>query len=650
MLDGIAKTDGLITQAEGGAAGAVFAFRGAPVGWSKDLDRVAALPRRPLNPDDPAAAIAWTAHLKRDNEKCDCDRRWGIPGTPGTGCIKSLKPIQGWSLEEASDVAGLFGNIGVGFGKTGISILLPMAIPDVKRAILLIPPRVKRQFFEKDYPQWSAHFKVPNLADYGTFIDGRPTLVVITYSELSLPKNSDILTRYGMPDLIIADESHNLKNHKGPRWRRVERAFEAGCNRFVAISGSPTDRSIKEFSHTMERCLDDQSPTPLHPPTVDAWAAALDAGEYRAPMGLLANFCNPGENVQAGFARRVADTHGVIVTTGSSVRCGLEITAIKAPPVPKDPLPGFDGRNLQDLIEATRNGQRPDGDESQDALTAAMWARQLAAGFYSYWNFPRGEPDTLIKDWFAKRKLYNKEVREKLKYSREFLDQPLNLWNAAVRWHDGYTHEGVRVPPKAKNGPMPSWPSEHFAAWRDIKDQVFHETRYKWVSEYLVDAAADWGRKNLGIIWFEHHDFGAKVAERLGLPLYDGGKKSPELDERGDRTIVCSIKANNTGTNLQKWSDNLVTTPPSTNKDWEQMLGRTHRDGQRADVVTAEVFLHTPEMRRAFDMAQMRARYVTHTMKNPQKLSYATIDLTHAIEDKLRKPVSTDNRWWENLE
>lgn len=649
------KASGLLEQkSQGTHAQEVFNLRGKPVGWSHDLDRIKALPRRVIDVEsDTRAAEAWSKHLGRDNPSCDCDKRWGVHNPDGTiikgsGCIRSLSPVQGWALDEASDAPGLWGNIGVGHGKTGISLLLPMAVPNISLAVLLIPPQVKKQLIEKDYPQWAAHFRVPHLAGHYTWPDRRPVLRVITYSELQLPKNSDILTRDGVADMVILDEAHNAKDKSGTRWKRLHRARGAKKFWIGVLTGTPTDKSIREFDHLIGAALGDLSPVPLHSPTVDEWSTALDAGEYRAPMGRLVELCAPKEDVQVAFARRITETHGCIVTTSASVSSSLEISCAKAPEVPEAPLPGFEGRSLVDLIAATRRGERPDGEQAQEALTSAMWARQLASGFYSYWHFPRGEPDELIKEWLECRKAYAKEARERLKFSREFMDSPLLLWNAAARWHDGYSHDGLTYPRHHKKGPMPVWESQAFLDWRAIKDQVVHETRYKWVSDYLVDHVADWARKNVGIVWVEHHDFGVKVAQKAGLVFYDGKGKNPEFEEDGRRSIIASINANDTGKNLQKWSVNLYPNPMTSNKRWEQSLGRTHRKGQRADVVTVQVYLHTQENRRAFDTARFRADYVTKTGRSPAKLSYASINLTGAVEDTVyRETVAGAHQWFD---
>lgn len=639
----MAKAEGKEGKVGGGAESATFEFRGRPVEWSPDLQRVLALPRRKLNLEDPLAAELWTKHLRRERTSCDCDKRWGVYGPdgaviPGSGCITAFNNTQGWALEEGMDFS-LLGNLGVGHGKTGVTIFSAYTKPDVKTATLLIPAGAKRQFFERDFPQWSQHFRTPNLAGGSEFWpDGRPVLKVVTYSELSLPKNSDILTRYGVPDMLILDESQNAKSRKGPRWQRIDRCIEAGTKYLVCVTGSLTDTSIKEYAHHAAAIFGDRAPVPLHAPTVDEWSSAIDAGRVRAPVGQLARLCEEGEGVQEGFARRFSETPGVIVTTGASVKAALEIKAIAAPPVPLE---------LQEMIQGTRHGRRPDGEVSLESMTSSRWARQMAAGFFSYWNFPRKEPDALIDEWFEKRKAYHKEGREKLKYSREFLDTPLLLWRAAERWHDGYRHDHKMVPPHTKKGPLPVWDSEHFVAWRAIKDKVVHETKYKWVSDYLVDQCVQWASKNVGIIWVEHKDFGNRISEKAGIPFYDGGGKNPELEEKGDRPIICSIKANSTAKNLQFFHLNLYPNPMSTNKDWEQSLGRTHRNGQREDTVRAEVFLHTPEMRDAFETARNRARYVINTTRNPQKLGYASIDLDAAVSAGLPKPV-TGVRWWDH--
>lgn len=669
-----------------------YLYKGSPVDWSTDLKRIVEMPRRTLDDEDPRAARVWTDHLRRQRtDQCDCDARWGerypddheLRGQiiPGSGCIRELKPIQGWALEECYDAHGLLGILGVGHGKTGLDILLPWAMfpkkaarpSECKVVLLLIPPKLKRRFFTKDYPQWAAHFEVPNLAGLtGPSFkpDGRPILEVVTYSELSSKKNTDLLKRLN-PDGVIADEAHKLKDPSAARTKRFFRIFTAEAIAasgkpkplYVPMSGTITDSSIKEYGHHARHSLGEKSPVPIHEPTLDEWAAALDVADRPAPPGRLAILCAPGETVHQGFARRLFDTHGVITTKSASVKCGLEIEAIEPPPMPLQ---------VQEHLENIRELEvRPDGEESDGAMTTANWAREMASGFYSYWAFPKefkklcphGDncPDTyegcpavkLIQDWFRARKMWNKAVRMKLKFSREFLDSPDLLKHAAVRWFEGYEHKGVKYPPKThqessrhpKGGPLPVWDSsvelpsgqsvETWLPWAEIKDKVDPDPRTKWVDEFLVNACVEWGKKNVGIIWVEHKDFGRKLSAALKTTFYDGGGKDPELDADGKKTIVCSIRANAEGSNLQKlFFKNLVAHPPSSGLTWEQMLGRTHRQGQRASEVECDVFLHTEETRRAFDVARRRAFYIQTTTRTPQKLCLATIDLSKAAVDE----------------
>lgn len=695
-----------------------YQYKGTPVDWSHDLKRIVELPRRTLDDTDPRAAAVWTKHLRRDRKgvPCDCDVRWGerypddhedreLRGKviPGSGCIKDLKPIQGWTLEEVYDMHGALGILGVGHGKTGLDILLPWALfpqkaakaSDCKIVLLLIPPKLKRRFFTKDYPQWAAHFEVPNLAGVtGEYFhpDGRPLLEVVTYSELSSKKNTDLLARL-KPDAVIADEAHKLKDPNAVRTRRFFDIFNetniAASGKpkplYVPMSGTITDNSIKEYGHHAKHSLGEKGPVPLHEPTLDEWASALDVADRPASPGRLAILCAPGETVHQGYARRLFDTKGVITTSSASVKCGLDIEAIEAPPLPEQVKEHL--TNIRELEV------RPDGEESDGAMTTANWAREMASGFYSYWAFPkefkkhckcpRPTPETeclkdcaavkLINEWFAARKLWNRAVRMRLKHAVVFMDSPDLLKHAAIRWFDGYEHKGVKYPPKTKQqqphhrcqkcknvidsvrcacgwispgGPLATWDSmvtlvdgvtevESWPKWAAIKDLVDPDPRTKWVDDFLINACVEWGKKNVGIIWTEHKDFGRRVAKLLKTEFYDGGGKDPELDADGKKTIVCSIKANAEGSNMQKaFYKNLVAHTPTAGLIWEQMLGRTHRQGQRADTVECDVFLHTEECARAFATARRRAFYIQTTTRTPQKLCLATIDLSKSVDGK----------------
>jgi hypothetical protein len=121
----------------------------------------------------------------------------------------------------------------------------------------------------------------------------------------------------------------------------------------------------------------------------------------------------------------------------------------------------------------------------------------------------------------------------------------------------------------------------------------------RWLDEEIpaLDYAAQWLKTHpRGLVWVTHVFFGRKLEELTGVPLFGAGQGEngrPMIEDYAGRgPAIVTVGANAEGRNLQYgWSDNLVLTPPSTGREWEQLLGRTHREGQTAKVVTAEVLL-----------------------------------------------------------
>ena len=63
---------------------------------------------------------------------------------------------------------------------------------------------------------------------------------------------------------------------------------------------------------------------------------------------------------------------------------------------------------------------------------------------------------------------------------------------------------------------------------------------------------------------------------------------------------------------------------PSSGKVWEQLLGRTHRPGQGADVVEVHIYQHTGAYKQALSSAIKDAEYIQDTTGSGQKLLYCT--------------------------
>jgi hypothetical protein len=150
------------------------------------------------------------------------------------------------------------------------------------------------------------------------------------------------------------------------------------------------------------------------------------------------------------------------------------------------------------------------------------------------------------------------------------------------------------------------------------------EPQAVWISDFVVNDAAAWAKKNVGIVWVEFPELGERIAKTAGIPWYGGGPEASATVglEKGNRSIVASIRAHGTGKNLQAFTKNLVVTPPADGGTWEQLIARTHRPGQTAGLVEVDVCLHTEQFENAFAKARELARFI-QAAEGPQKLLFA---------------------------
>lgn len=595
--------------------------KGRYVGNSRDLERIEALPRRPRPVATELAALVqkWNARLGKRVEACACESRFH------RRCCSSLLPVQAWALEEMSLVGGLLGPIGVGHGKTLLDLLSAMVLDKCQTAVLLIPPNLKRQLLDIDWEFYGQHWNLPNLAGARWFFPGRPTLHVVAFSELSGAKSSDLLTRLN-PDSIIIDEAHNVRNSTAARTKRFMRYLkEHPAVRVLAWSGTLTSRSLHDYAHISAVALGDQSPVPLFPPTVEEWSAAIDPSPFPLEPGELLRL-GGGVDARDVVRRRVVDSQGV-VSSADDARCEASLVIserrVTAPKV-----------ILDALKEVARTWCRPDGEELVQALDLNRVQKELSAGFYYRWRWPRKETVEVIDRWLAVRKAWHSELREKLKKGGVHMDSPLLLTKAAIRWYDGYTHierdehgEAVSrqvIPPRTRNGPQPTWAAEHWLEWREVRETAKPETEPVWVDDFLVEDAAEWLREEAGLLWYEHDAFGRRVVESAGGSAVHAGPgrvgDSLVVGLQGTERVVASIRAHGTGKNLQGFHRNLVANPPSDGATWEQLVGRTHRQGQLADEVTVEVYRHTPVYEASVEKARDLAGYIQESFGAPQKL------------------------------
>lgn len=507
----------------------------------------------------------------------------------------AFRPIQSAALIEASLADGLFAPIAVGAGKTLIALALPEAM-DSQKTVLLVKPSLKKQLEREAMEFYSKHFDLP--------LD---RITVIAYSELSSAKHAGILDDI-QPDLIIADEAHALKNSTAARTKRFLRYAKAnpGC-RYAFLSGTMTHRSVLDYAHLIELALRKNSPLPRGYRELKDWAGALDVEpDYAMEPGVLRKFCTASEDVRDGFRRRLVESMGVVATSKGSVATSLVFRRQR----PKMPA------NVSSFLSHTRDTWALGEREFDSAATMAAALKQVAHGFYYRWAWPDGVPD---EEWLDAKRKWNREVRQKLSRSAKGMDSPLLLARAAERYRV-WDQELKRDGPRPEN----AWDSIAWADWKAVKDRDEPPVEPVWIDDFLVDYAASWASKlkgHRGIIWYSWGAFGERLASKHGLPLYGPGRDASEATED---VIVCSIRSQGTGKNLQRYSHNLFSMLPPNGMAVEQTVGRTHRPGQLADEVIADWCAHTHELADAMDRVLQDAEYIERTTGQRQKVIYAT--------------------------
>ncbi len=470
---------------------------------------------------------------------------------------QSLRPVQALALHDIGIAGGGFLPVGVGEGKTLISLLAAYVL-NAERPLLLLPASLIEKT-KRERKAAAEQWLVPN------------HIRLFSYDMLGRTQSASELEDY-RPDLIICDEVHRLKNRRAACTRRVSRwMHDHPETRFVGMSGTIMRKSVHDFAHILRWALKDKAPIPKSEQETDEWASALDEPNPGVPgaeltqldPGALYELC-PGmprtvENARKGFRARLVETPGVVATAGDGevIDCSLYIRGhlLNVKPVTEQHF-------------ATLRGawQRPDGKEFEQGVEVWACARQLALGFHYEWSPPPPEP------WMVARKAWSKYVRAVLGNSRT-LDSPLEVINAidAGRVHD----EGNVL-----------------AKWRKVRDTFKPITVPVWHDTSALEFCAAWAKRP-GIVWVEHHHFATRLAKETGIPYFgESGfsRSGVYIEDAPKGPIIASIRANKDGKNLQyKWSRNLIVSPPEGWDTWQQAIARTHRSpGQEADEVEVD--------------------------------------------------------------
>jgi len=515
---------------------------------------------------------------------------------------QTLREVQAQALLEIAELGGAFVPVRVAGGKTLISLLAPRVLGDRGARPLLIVPAALAEKTRRAHRALSIHWQIP------------PFFRVMSYQEISRKDGLRAVEQYA-PTLIVCDEAHYLKNPSAGVTKAV-RSFmrENPGTAFIALTGTVSKRSLKDFAHTCQWSLGMGAPVPVDFHAIASWSFVLDErrADPDAPppdVGALRALVEPGRphdvrHARQGFQRRFKATPGVITAAEPPLDIAIVVSAL----TPEVPL---EIQEAQARVRAT--WETPDGEVFEEAV--AMWRhqRELARGFCYVWDPPPPLP------WKLTRAEYHRAVRAILSGNMRNLHVP----SAVVRAIDDGLYPEAR-------GPL--------EAWRAIRDTFTPRTRAIWISDYAITAARDWLEvrdRRPSIVWVEHRELGTRLAEATGLPYYasqalDAKTGRSILDHPSGRHAIASIASVKEGFDLQHhFASALYLAAPTTAIAQEQSLGRILREGQPEYSIDAAYFLACEEDRIALRGSMADARFALETLGQDQALLRAdwTFDL-----------------------
>lgn len=574
-----------------------------------------------------------------------------------------LHPIQCEAVRQYEEHQGAFLKIGVGWGKTLTALMIANIAwsRGIRKMTHFCPASVYEQLIERDI-KW-ARMRVPITYPMiemggGRGMDtrrkiaesGKNGLYIIPYSLASTQDGENNIASIS-PELMIFDECHQLRNRSAARTKRVLRVMHDSKPHSVDLSGTITSKSIADYHHLISQALGPKSPLPLSTHMMNEWAAVLDAdapeeGGATGPLLPLIKWAKqhfPQEQINeniAGFRRayrlRLDSCPGVAASGDADIGVSLHIHNERI----ANPEWYENWGILDNLIkQVTEQYITPNGDEIEHAMLTWKWLYELTCGFYNQLTWPTIET-------VAQRLNISFEASTEL-MGRSYLyyqaDQ--NYAKKLRGWLDRYHVPGMDSPflvgkELAANGPSRVG-SELHEAWfakksLDFAGRIERDKTAIRVCDYKVQAAVRWAHSigdQGGIIWVYHAEVGRWIYEYLqhyGIPCLHcpaGPQGNTTIGDvaNANKIVVASITAHGEGKNLQHFQHQYIVQFPRVASKAEQVLGRVHRVGQKADeiIVTTNHSIEWDDMNFA---ACLNDSLYIHQTQTRQKLIYCTYD------------------------
>ncbi len=556
------------------------------------------------------------------------------------------------------------------------------------RIIIMVPPEVLSQLTERDLPWMRKRLSLDALPirlvegsaarRMEIITQPGPAVFLYTYSLLSTKTGYDELAAMS-PTLFIQDEAHNLARSTAARTKRwmsavnvIDQAIKSKqmgpdvkCSNVEAVimSGTITKKKISDYAHLGRIALRERSPTPIKEQSIMMLGAAIDSDSQGTGLGELdlarskeiiswayqmgfdpsasirARGLQPTfqEEVREAYQMRLNSAQGVVSTSDSGVDCSL-IISWSEPPRPRTE----DADKMADLMKRVVQDQvTPDGDTIDFGMHAFKWLWELSAGFYNSLIWPSAEhvrktsanagkviteteslmllEGSLTHHALAQK--YHKELRRFLDYQHTpGCDSPL-----LVGLELTHQLEGKPAKHKLPSELRDAYALQKAAKFDDLPERLSRPIR---ICDYKILAAVEWARAHQetgGLIWFHHPEVGRWISEYLVLAQIKHTVAFAGQNEAAFNTgIVVLSYAHATGKNLQHQCNNCFVELRREASVMEQGLGRTHRSGQKADDVRADIFISSGFDLALFNATLRDADYAQATTGQAQRLCYAT--------------------------